>query len=113
MSEVKLHLQDVPLQTSDNEDDFSDIEQNINDTSFQLQPNKNQTATSNFKSNFTVLDQHQLNPSSSIKSLSAKQEHKPKSFKDNKSQPYPQLHLQEQQPKSFENIDISSGNSDL
>ena len=113
MSEVKLHLQDVPLQTSDNEDDFSDIEQNINDTSFQLQPNKNQTATSNFKSNFTVLNQHQLNPSSSIKSLSAKQEHKPKSFKDNKSQPYPQLHLQEQQPKSFENIDISSGNSDL
>ena len=35
MSEAKLHLQDVPLQTSDNEDDFSDIEQNINDTSFQ------------------------------------------------------------------------------
>ena len=61
MSEAKLHLQDVPLQTSDNEDDFSDIEQNINDTSFQLQINKNQTATSNFKSNFTVLKQHQLN----------------------------------------------------
>ena len=115
MSEAKLHLQDVPLQTSDNEDDFSDIEQNINDTSFQLQINKNQTATSNFKSNFTVLKQHQLNPSSSIKSLSAKQEHKPKPFKDNKnSQPYLQLHLQEeQQPKPFDNIDISSGNSDL